>query len=86
MSRNIIFVLMYHHHRLSGIKYDNIGFQVITAVTIERIHNGADKSLAFPTFLFFYLQHNQKIFSWIGLKKLEQRIHKCVELKGEYVE
>jgi hypothetical protein len=35
----------------------------------------ADKSLAFP---ISYLQHNQK--------KLEQRSHKCVELRGEYVE
>jgi hypothetical protein len=36
-------------------------------------------------FLFSYLQRNKKIVL-DGLKKLEQRSHKCVELKGEYVE
>jgi hypothetical protein len=41
----------------------------------------------FWLFLFpiFLLQHNQKNF-FDGLKKLEQRSHKCVELRGEYVE
>jgi hypothetical protein len=38
----------------------------------------------FPIFLF---QHNQKKeFFLDGLKKLEQRSHKWVELRGEYVE
>jgi hypothetical protein len=32
------------------------------------------------------MQHNQKIFFLDGLKKLEQRSHKCVELRGEHVE
>jgi hypothetical protein len=36
-------------------------------------------------FLFSYLQHNQKNFL-DGLKKLEQRTHKCVELRGDHVE
>jgi hypothetical protein len=30
------------------------------------IRTGADKSLAFPIFLFSYLQHNQKDFPWMG--------------------
>jgi hypothetical protein len=34
---------------------------------------------------FSYL-HNEKEFFLDGLKKLEQRSHKCVELRGEYVE
>jgi hypothetical protein len=34
-------------------------------------------------FLFSYLQHNQKNFYLDGLKKLEQRSHKCVELRGD---
>jgi hypothetical protein len=44
---------------------------------------GADKSLAFPIFLF---AAQTKEFFLAGLKKLEQRSHKCVELKVEYVE
>jgi hypothetical protein len=43
---------------------------------------GADKSLAFPIFLF---AAQPKEFFLDGLKKLEQRSHKCVELSGEYV-
>jgi hypothetical protein len=46
------------------------------------ICKGADKSF----FGFSYLQHNQKRFFLDGLKKLEQQSHKCVELRGEYVE
>jgi hypothetical protein len=52
----------------------------ITSVTIRR---GADKSSAFPVFLF---ATQPKEFFFDGLKKLEQRSHKCVELRGEYVE
>jgi hypothetical protein len=44
---------------------------------------GADKSSAFPTFLF---AAQSKEFFLDGLKKLEQRSHKCVELRGGYVE
>jgi hypothetical protein len=44
---------------------------------------GAEKSLAFPIFLF---AAQPKEFFLDGLKKLEQRSHKCVELRGEYVE
>jgi hypothetical protein len=47
-----------------------------------RICKGPDKSLAFPIFLF--AAQPKKIFL-VGLKKLEQS-HKCVELRGEYVE
>jgi hypothetical protein len=39
----------------------------------------ADKSLAFPVFL---LATQPKEFFLDGLKKLEQRGHKCVELRG----
>jgi hypothetical protein len=42
----------------------------------------ADKSLVFPIFLF---AAQPKELFLDGLK-LEQRSHKCVELKGEYVE
>jgi hypothetical protein len=38
--------------------------------------------LAFPIFL---LATQQKEFFLKGLKKLKQRSHKCVELRGEYV-
>jgi hypothetical protein len=37
----------------------------------------------FPIFLFGV---QPKEFYLDGLKKLEQRSHKCVELRGEYVE
>jgi hypothetical protein len=47
------------------------------------IRRAADKSLAVPIFLF---AAQTKDFFLDGLKKLEQRSHKCVELKGEYVE
>jgi hypothetical protein len=47
------------------------------------VRRGADKSLAFfPVFLF---AAQPKEFVLDGLKKLEQRSHKCVELRGEYV-
>jgi hypothetical protein len=42
--------------------------------------------ISFRLFLFSYLQHNQKRFFLDGLKKSEQRSHKFVELRGEYVE
>jgi hypothetical protein len=34
----------------------------------------------------FLFAAQPKEFSLDGLKKLEQRSHKCVELRGEYVE
>jgi hypothetical protein len=49
----------------------------------KEIRKGADKSLAFPIFLF---AAPPKEFFLDGLKKLEQRSHKGVELRGEYVE
>jgi hypothetical protein len=49
----------------------------------EEIRRSADKSLAFPIFLS---AAQSKEFFLDGLKKLGQRSHKCVELKGEYVE
>jgi hypothetical protein len=47
------------------------------------LRRGADKSLAFPFFLF---PAQAKEFFVDGIMKLEQRSHKCVELRGEYVE
>jgi hypothetical protein len=47
------------------------------------IRRGAYKSLAFPIFIF--VAKLKELFL-DGLKKLEQRSHKCVELRGEYVE
>jgi hypothetical protein len=43
------------------------------------IRRGADKSLAFPVFLF---AAQLEEFFLDGLKKLEQRSHKCVQLSG----
>jgi hypothetical protein len=47
------------------------------------MRRGADKSLAFPIFLF--AAEPKEVFL-DGLKKLGQRSHKCVALRGEYVE
>jgi hypothetical protein len=47
------------------------------------VPRNADKSLAFPIFLF---AAQPKYIFLDGLKKLEQQRHKCVELRGEYVE
>jgi hypothetical protein len=49
------------------------------------MRRGADKSLAFPI-SYFPIFCTTKKFFLDGLKKLEQRSHKCVELRGEYVE
>jgi hypothetical protein len=49
------------------------------------IRRGADKSLAFPVPIFVFAAQ-QKEFFLDGLNKLEQRSHKCVELRGEHVE
>jgi hypothetical protein len=46
------------------------------------IRRGADKSLAFHVFLF---AAQSKDFFLDELKELEQRSHKCVELRREYV-
>jgi hypothetical protein len=43
------------------------------------VRRGADKSLAFLISLF---AAQPKEFFLAGLKKLEQRSHKCVELRG----
>jgi hypothetical protein len=48
----------------------------------NEVRRVADKSLTFPIFLF---AAQPKEFFLDGLNKLEQRSHKCVELKGEYV-
>jgi cell fate regulator YaaT (PSP1 superfamily) len=47
------------------------------------IRRGADKFLAFPIFVF--AAEGKELF-FDGLKKLEQRNHKRVELRVEYVE
>jgi hypothetical protein len=47
------------------------------------ISRGAHKFLAFPI-LLFAAQPKELFFD--GLKKLEQRSHKFVELSGEYVD
>jgi hypothetical protein len=44
-----------------------------------QVRRGADKSLAFPIFLY---AAQPKEFFLDGLNKLEQRSRKCVELKG----
>jgi hypothetical protein len=58
---------------------DLIEFLACTHLFIV-IRRAADKSLAFPI-----CSITKKKFL-DGLKKIEQRSHKCVELRGEYVE
>jgi hypothetical protein len=55
----------------------------VTCSLDSSIRKGTDKSLAFPIFLF---AAQPKEFFLDRLKKLEQRSHKCVKLRGEYVE
>jgi hypothetical protein len=62
------------------MSFSNCRLSIGTYVCICR---GADKSLAFHIFLF---AAQPKEFFLDGLKKLEQRSRKCVELRGEYVE
>jgi hypothetical protein len=47
-----------------------------------QLRRGADKSLAFPISHFHICSTTKKIFFFDGLKKLEQRIYECVEIKG----
>jgi hypothetical protein len=65
MPSNIIFVLMYHRHKLLDLIH-------ITSIVLISL------------WLFLFAAQPKKFFS-DGLKKLEQRSHKCVELTGEYV-
>jgi hypothetical protein len=67
---------MHHFVRLKHIVLSNGSVNTIV------IRRGADKSLAFPIFLF---AAQPKGFFLGGLKKLEQRIYKCVEIREEYV-
>jgi hypothetical protein len=58
------------------IRQPGICFRIPSGAKIRR---GADKPLAFPIFL---LAARPKEFLFGGLKKLEQRSHKYVELRG----
>jgi hypothetical protein len=59
---------------------------VLEAQTVHcGIRNGADKSLAFLVSCF-RIYSTTKEFFLDGLKKLEQRSHKCMEVRREYVE
>jgi hypothetical protein len=49
------------------------------ATLVFLVRRGAGKPLAFPIFLF---AAQPKEFFSDGLKKLKQRSHKCVELRG----
>jgi hypothetical protein len=50
------------------------------------LRRGADKVFGFFLFPIFLFAAQKEQFFLDGLKKLEQRSHKCVELRGEYVE
>jgi hypothetical protein len=52
---------------------------LVLLVESHYIRRGADKSSAFPIFLF---AAQPKEFFLDGLKKLEERSHKCVELRA----
>jgi hypothetical protein len=62
---------------------NDLGLFIGTVSSSDYKRRGADKSLAFLLFLFA-AQPKELFFD--GLKTLEQRSHKCVELRGEYVE
>jgi hypothetical protein len=63
---------------------DSTGEPKVFSTNSTAIRRGADdKSLACPIFIS---AAQPKEFFLDVLKKLEQRSHKCVELRGEYVE
>jgi hypothetical protein len=53
--------------------------------TGHEVRRGADKSFWLFLFLIFLFAAQPKEIFLDGLKKLEQRSHKCVELRGECV-
>jgi hypothetical protein len=63
---------------------DSVGISG-TSTSTGKIRRGVGKSLAFPI-SYFPICSTTKEFFLDGLQKLEQRSHKCVELRGEYVE
>jgi hypothetical protein len=62
-----------------------IKYYVMNTYGEVEVCRGADKSLAFLIF-YSHIFSTTKGFFLNGLKKLEQRSHKCMELRGEYVE
>jgi phage terminase large subunit-like protein len=59
----------------------------VTKVPPHKIKKNNNKKLHESIFHFVQYDKSQpKEFFFYGLKKLEQRSHKCVELRGEYVE
>jgi hypothetical protein len=52
----------------------------------ERLRKGCWYVFGFSYFTYGWFAAQPKSFFLDGLKKLEQRNHKCVELRGEYVE
>jgi hypothetical protein len=56
-----------------------VQYLIFSSLQKMEIRRGSDKSSAFPIFLFAV---QPKEFFLDGLNKLEQRSHKCVELRG----
>jgi hypothetical protein len=69
----------------SGLATDWSPLQGVIPTVYIRLRMAADKSLVFPISNFPICSTTKRIFL-DGLKKLEQWSHKCVELRGEYVE
>jgi hypothetical protein len=65
--------------KLSASQYSN------AKSNFQTLRRGADMSSALPISYFPICSTAKNLFL-DGLKKLELRSHKCVELRGEYVE
>jgi hypothetical protein len=72
-------ILCVIHHRQNPI-------ESIRLFKLKQSYVGVLTSLWLFLFLMFLFAAKPKEFFLAGLKKLEQRSHNCVELRGQYVE
>jgi hypothetical protein len=69
-----------------------IGYKIYVNYPVRRFASAINRYVGVLISLWLFLYHlllsaaQPKEFFLGGLKKLEQRSHKCVVLKGEYVE
>jgi hypothetical protein len=73
------------HQLAVTLSHKHMPGQFVIALTRTENTNYLGVLISLWLFLFSYLQHTKRIFlRWV--QKLEQRIHKCVELRVEYLE
>jgi alkyl sulfatase BDS1-like metallo-beta-lactamase superfamily hydrolase len=75
---------MHAIYALRGIETHNLSVQAVEVITLLRLY-GHYVGVLISLWLFLFAAQ-LKEFVFDGLKKSEQRSHKCVELGGEHVE